>query len=51
MSNRIMVTAAPHVRDTSSTSQIMRDVVISLVPAIIAGFNIYLCTKERVSLN
>lgn len=41
MENKIMVSSAPHVRDTSSTQQIMRDVVIALVPAMLASAIIF----------
>ena len=35
--NKILVTAAPHIRDTSSSKRIMLDVIIALAPAAIAG--------------
>ena len=41
MENKSMVSSAPHVRDTSSTQQIMRDVVIALVPAMLASAIIF----------
>jgi len=36
-SNKVLVTAAPHIRDTSSSRRIMLDVILALVPASIAG--------------
>lgn len=41
MSERLMVCASPHLRDRSSTSRIMRDVIIALMPALIAGVLVF----------
>lgn len=35
--NKVLVTAAPHIRDTSSSKRRMLDVIIALVPASVAG--------------
>jgi len=35
--SRLMVSASPHIQDGSSTRRIMLDVIIALVPALIAG--------------
>lgn len=41
MDHMIFVSSAPHVRDNSSTKQIMRDVCVALLPAVIAGTIIF----------
>ncbi|MBE6714974.1 MAG: RnfABCDGE type electron transport complex subunit D [Ruminococcaceae bacterium] len=37
MSNKLNVTVSPHIRSVNSTTGIMLDVVIALIPALIAG--------------
>ncbi|MBQ3782884.1 MAG: RnfABCDGE type electron transport complex subunit D [Lachnospiraceae bacterium] len=41
MSKRLNVSASPHVRSKTSTKTIMRDVVIALLPACIAGIYVF----------
>ncbi len=41
MSNKLIVSASPHVRDNATTSTIMRDVLIALTPALIAATIIF----------
>ena len=35
--NNLRVSASPHLRDNSTTSRIMLDVIIALVPALVAA--------------
>lgn len=54
MSNKLIVTASPHIHDSATTSTIMRDVLIALVPAmaaavIIFGFRALLLTAVCVA--
>ena len=54
MNNKLIVSASPHVRDNVTTSTIMRDVLISLTPALIAatiifGFRAILMTAVCVA--
>lgn len=54
MSNKLIVSASPHVRDNVTTSTIMRDVLIALTPALIAatiifGFRAILLTAVCVA--
>lgn len=39
--DKFIVSPSPHVKATSTTSQIMRDVIIALVPTIVAGIVIF----------
>lgn len=53
MSNKLIVSVSPHIRDTATTSTIMRDVLIALVPALVAatwifGFRAILLTLTCV---
>ena len=41
MSNKLIVSASPHIRDCATTSTIMRDVLIALAPAMIAATLIF----------
>ena len=41
MSNKLIVTASPHIRDCATTSTIMRDVLIGLTPAMVAAVIIF----------
>ena len=41
MSNRYLVTASPHIRDNITTTAIMLDVLIALVPAFVAGIVVF----------
>ena len=41
MENKLTVSVSPHIRDTSRTSRIMLDVLIALIPAILAGIYFY----------
>ena len=41
MSNKLIVSPSPHIRDTATTSTIMRDVLIGLAPAMIAAVVIF----------
>lgn len=41
MSNKLIVSPSPHVRDNATTSTIMRDVLIGLAPAMIAAVVIF----------
>ncbi len=41
MSNKLIVSPSPHIRDNATTSTIMRDVLIALVPALIAAVFIF----------
>lgn len=41
MSNKLIVSPSPHIRDNATTSTIMRDVLIGLVPAMIAAVVIF----------
>lgn len=41
MSNKLIVSPSPHIRDNATTSTIMRDVLIGLAPAIIAAVVIF----------
>lgn len=41
MSNKLIVSASPHIRDCAMTSTIMRDVLIALAPAMIAATLIF----------
>ena len=36
MEDRLIVTASPHIRDTSTTRGLMGNVVIALLPAVLA---------------
>ncbi len=54
MSNKLIVSASPHIRDCATTSTIMRDVLIALAPAMIAatlifGFRAILMTAVCVA--
>ena len=54
MSNKLIVSASPHIRDHATTSTIMRDVLIALAPAMIAatiifGFRALLMTAVCVA--
>ena len=54
MSNKLIVSASPHIRDDATTSTIMRDVLIGLTPALIAatiifGFRALLLTAVCVA--
>ena len=54
MSNKLIVSASPHIRDDATTSTIMRDVLIGLIPALIAatiifGFRALLLTAVCVA--
>lgn len=54
MSNKLIVSASPHIRDTATTSTIMRDVLIALVPSLVAatwifGFRALLLTAVCVA--
>ena len=35
--NKLIVSSSPHLRDKRTTSSVMRDVVIALIPAIVAS--------------
>lgn len=37
MEDRLIVTASPHIRDTSTTRGLMGNVVIALLPAVLAA--------------
>ena len=37
MENRLSMSSSPHIRSDASTSKIMRDVLIALLPASLAG--------------
>lgn len=39
--NKLIISVSPHIKDKSSTSSIMRDVVIALIPALIASLFIF----------
>ena len=41
MSNKLIVSPSPHIRDNATTSTIMRDVLIGLAPAMIAAVVIF----------
>lgn len=41
MANKLLVAPAPHVQSTQSTSQIMRDVVIALMPALVVSTMVF----------
>ena len=41
MSNKLIVSPSPHIRDSASTSTIMRDVLIALAPAMVAAVIIF----------
>ena len=41
MSNKLIVTASPHIHDSATTSTIMRDVLIGLAPAMVAAVIIF----------
>lgn len=41
MSNKLIVSPSPHIRDNTTTSTIMRDVLIGLAPAMIAAVVIF----------
>jgi electron transport complex protein RnfD len=41
LSNKLIVSASPHIRDCATTSTIMRDVLIALAPAMIAATLIF----------
>lgn len=41
MSTLTKVSSSPHVRSTASTDQIMRDVIIALIPATLVGFYVF----------
>ena len=41
MNEKYTVTSSPHVRSEVGTSKIMRDVVIALIPTVIAGTYIF----------
>ena len=41
MSNKLIVTASPHIHDSATTSTIMRDVLIGLAPAMVATVIIF----------
>lgn len=54
MSNKLIVSASPHIRDNATTSTIMRDVLIGLAPAMVAatfifGFRALLLTAVCVA--
>jgi electron transport complex protein RnfD len=54
LSNKLIVSASPHIRDDATTSTIMRDVLIGLTPALIAatiifGFRALLLTAVCVA--
>lgn len=54
MSNKLIVSPSPHIRDNATTSTIMRDVLIGLAPAMIAevvifGFRALLMTAVCVA--
>lgn len=54
MSNKLIVSPSPHIRDNATTSTIMRDVLIGLAPAMIAavvifGFRALLMTAACVA--
>lgn len=59
LAGKYLVTSTPHIRDKATTSSIMRDVLIALVPAVLAGayifgmqalFVIAFCTVSCVAL-
>ena len=37
MESKFVVSSSPHIRDSANTRNIMRDVIIALLPATIAG--------------
>lgn len=39
--DKLIVSSSPHIKSTTATSKIMRDVVIALIPAVIAGTVIF----------
>ena len=39
--NRLTVSSSPHIRSSASTSRIMLDVIIALLPACVAGIIIF----------
>ncbi|MGL5973180.1 MAG: RnfABCDGE type electron transport complex subunit D [Oscillospiraceae bacterium] len=41
MSNKILVSSSPHIKDNSSTFKLMRDVIISLMPALLMSGYIF----------
>ena len=41
MNSKLIVSSSPHVRDVATTSSIMRDVIIAMVPALIASTVIF----------
>ncbi len=41
MNSKLIVSSSPHVRDRATTSSIMRDVIIAMVPALIASTVIF----------
>ena len=41
MSNKFIVTVSPHIRDNSTTSKIMLDVVIALMPALVISVLVF----------
>lgn len=54
MANKLVVAPAPHVQTTQSTSVIMRDVIIALLPAlavstVVFGLNVLWVTALSVA--
>ena len=41
MENRLIVTAAPHIVDRSSTQKLMGNVIIALLPSVLASVVIF----------
>lgn len=46
----LQVSSSPHIRDTKTTQQIMLDVIIALIPALIAAFYIFGMRAVTVTL-
>jgi len=50
MENRLIVSMSPHIRADESISRIMRDVVIALLPATLAGIYYFRMGAVKVML-
>ncbi|WP_129596844.1 RnfABCDGE type electron transport complex subunit D [Anaerophilus nitritogenes] len=50
MENRLIVSSSPHIRSNETTSKIMRDVVIALLPATLAGVYFFRMGAVKVIL-